>query len=93
MPKYNRCCYISALVLACFCMKKDRVTFFRSEAIVFQFLAPYCAIFQSDIQSYLTDTLSSYRKIRFIVFGAHKISGSYIPTHKIVNQINKGTLL
>ena len=33
-----RCCYISALVLSCFRLKKDRATFFRPETIVASFL-------------------------------------------------------
>ena len=41
--KYNwisvtHCCYISALVLACFRLKKGRATFFRHETIVSSFL-------------------------------------------------------
>ena len=33
-----RCCYISALVLTCFRLKKSRATFFRPETIVASFL-------------------------------------------------------
>ena len=33
-----RCCYISALVLTCFRLKKGHVTFFRPETIVASFL-------------------------------------------------------
>ena len=33
-----RCCYISAVVLTCFCLTKGRATFFRLETIVANFL-------------------------------------------------------
>ena len=35
---FVRCCYISALVLNCFRLKKGRATFFRPETIVASFL-------------------------------------------------------
>ena len=46
----ERCRYISALVLTCFCLKKGRAKFFRPETVIASFLSFDGVIFQNVIK-------------------------------------------
>ena len=59
------CCYILALVLTCFCLKKGHATFFRPETIVAS-LASDSVIFQSVMKPFF----------KMPVFGAQLTSKS-----------------
>ena len=58
---FVRCCYISALVLTCFRLKKDRAAFFRPETIVASFLHPMVLLFKVLFNNSLEQGLKMFK--------------------------------